>query len=443
MGYARSQRAFGVTFSVIAASAAIAVPAMADVRVYTKIADLGTPVPGGTGNFTSFPSAQVSQGNIVFGGLGGASQRGLYRFNPIASSLSTIVNEATVLPTGPSALTYNLSPTLSFAVFGPDVSFVANAGIPSSEIVTTQGAGGGLRSMVDGLAAPINPISMDAQHVMHAAAVPPGPGTGFAVRNFDGSTASTFGGGPFTSINRFIARAGGAAFHSNRVLTGTRGGYSLYTPSFHFDFSDGGGIPAMQPSSFLLPGQATGTVFSAPGISGAPLFSVDDARNVAFRATAVDGSFNPVFTGIYARPFGSTGSTLQVVADTNTIVPTFDGTSKFAVFDSVAIDGLTVAFIGGPGANARGIYAASGGGALSEIISPGDVLDGKTIQTLKFSDDRALSGDQLVFTANFTDGSTGLFLAQVPEPGALFGLVAGAWTLGSRRRRLRGCQKAV
>jgi hypothetical protein len=50
--------------------------------------------------------------------------------------------------------------------------------------------------------------------------------------------------------------------------------------------------------------------------------------------------------------------------------------------------------------------------------------------------DRPLSGNDLVFTAGFSDGSTGLYLAELPEPSAalLIGLL-GIPALVHRRRR--------
>jgi hypothetical protein len=106
-----------------------------------------------------------------------------------------------------------------------------------------------------------------------------------------------------------------------------------------------------------------------------------------------------------------------------------------ASFDNLALDGNIIAFIGGPSAGPSGIFVAAGN-TLTEIVSAGDTLDGKTVSSLSFSGDRPLSGDQLVFTANFTDGSMGLFLASVPEPGfATIALLAVG--IASRRRRRR------
>jgi hypothetical protein len=69
---------------------------------------------------------------------------------------------------------------------------------------------------------------------------------------------------------------------------------------------------------------------------------------------------------------------------------------------------------------------------MAEVISVGDMLDGKTVSALSFSGDRPLWGDDLVFTAEFSDGSKGLFLTQVPEPAAMV-LLAGAALFISRR----------
>jgi hypothetical protein len=129
------------SLALLATSAIAAPPATADVRVYTKIADLNTPIPGGTGNFTALTPVQVSQGDIVFGGIGSSSQRGLYRFNPADGTRTTVVDATTPLPQPVGLGTFALPPAipnLHFSVLGNDVSFLANSGLGgAAEIVTT------------------------------------------------------------------------------------------------------------------------------------------------------------------------------------------------------------------------------------------------------------------------------------------------------------------
>jgi hypothetical protein len=432
----------GTCFFVLAVAGALAPVAGADVRTYAKIADLNTAIPDGTGNFAALSPAQVSMGNVIFVGsnLSAGWRNGIYRYDPATGTRTKIVDRNTVLPSGDPSIAgiQSSDPShLGVSVFGPDVSFIAWYALDRAQVITTRGGLHTVTSKMLGEFGPSAPTSMDAQGIAFGrtdATTAPNFIPGFSRSTDDGvRTQPTFQ----LPVLRFIARDGAVAYTTNRKLAGTTGAYSLITPSFNFDFSDGGGNPAIQPSTFLLPGQTTGTVFSGPVGSGQPKFSVDDHRNVVFRASATDAAFNnAVSTGIYLRPAGSTGSFLQTIADTNTIIPSFDGITRFGAFDNVAIDGGVVAFIGSPDNSTQGGIFAASGGSIIEVISPGDTLDGRTVASLSFSDDRPLSGRDLVFTANFSDGSTGLFLAAVPEPEvaglAAIGLIAAAASRGRR-----------
>jgi len=412
--------------------------AIADSRNYTKIVDQGSSIPNGTGNFSAFTVPQVNQGDIVFAGGGTGGQRGIYRFDPATGILSTIVDATTDLPKSP-ILTGPVLPTninsIGVTVFGPDIGFIGNFAPSSTEVITTRG---GLRQVIGSPASlpfgPGVPVSMDAQGFafsnIQTFSVPGGPQTYTVYARVSDSGVLSLASSS-SNVPHYIARDGLVGYYFNRRIAGTLGAYSLVTPSFQFDFSNGGGPPSAQPSSFLLPGQSSGTVFGGVGVLGAPIFSADDQRNVALVATAVDTSLNPLFSGIYTHPNG-TGSVLQTVVDTNTLIPSFNGTTKFNSFGGVAIDGSVIVFIGG-GNGTSGIFAASNG-SLFEVISNGDTLSGKTISSLSFSGDRPLSGDQFVFSASFTDGSTGLYLAELPEPSAMTLLAIGSLSIFRYRR---------
>jgi hypothetical protein len=415
------------------AALALAAPLVnADTRLFPKIADQNTPVPGGLSNFTAYTQPQVSGGNIVFAGSGTNDASGIYRFDPQANALSIVIDPNTALPGG-EQLAGSVT-GVGLSVYGPDVSFVAYApDIPDRRLITTRG---GLHIVTTNVSVPPfgpgTPTSTDAKGYAfgenyEVTLQTPVLMSGFASANNAGAVSLT---PPSLPILHFITRDGQVGYSSNRRFVGTTGQYEFVAPGFGQIFSDGGGIPSQQQVGVLLPGQSSGYVFSAsaPGSVG-PLFSVDDNRNVAFRAAAVDLALQPLFSGIYVHPSG--GQTQAVVTD-STIIPGFDGTTKFSSFSNLAIDGPVVAFIGA-GGSTSGIFAASGG-SLVEIISNGDTLDGRTVTSLNFSDDRPLSGNQLVFTAGFSDGSNGLFLAQVPEPSTIAVLVLTAVPLLSRRR---------
>jgi len=152
---------------------------------------------------------------------------------------------------------------------------------------------------------------------------------------------------------------------------------------------------------------------------------------VAFAGTGSGGQF-----GVYTGPVG--GGALTRVADTSTAVP--GGSAHFTSFGVVDVSGSVVAFTGfGPG-SPSGIYVEdTAGGALAKLLAVGDTLDGKTVSNLYFND--GLEGSNVAFTAQFTDGSQGIYVGHVspvPEPSSLLLVAAaGSLTLLARRRRRR------
>lgn len=114
--------------------------------------------------------------------------------------------------------------------------------------------------------------------------------------------------------------------------------------------------------------------------------------------------------GIYLQ----NGSSLSVIADTNTPIP--DGTGNFSgfMYNPPAIDNSNVAFMGYGSNSQAGIYTTLGG-TLSKVIDINDTLDGKTFRPFSFSSAsigyQGLSGNQLAFLAEFTDGSQAIYIA--------------------------------
>jgi len=134
-----------------------------------------------------------------------------------------------------------------------------------------------------------------------------------------------------------------------------------------------------------------------------------DRGNVAFQGSG--SSFGQ--QGIYTDIGG-----LGVVADTSTAIP--GGSGNFVSTNRPSLDGGDVAFkgFGSIGTSGdHGIYTDIGG-SLMKVVDLSDMLDGKTLSFLS-SGGEALSGNQIAFFAQFTDGSKGIYVATaVPEPSA-------------------------
>jgi hypothetical protein len=159
---------------------------------------------------------------------------------------------------------------------------------------------------------------MDAVKVAYGHAVTsPGVGLGFAAVKYDNTNS---GGAIFDRvIPKFQARGSGdVAFSSNYKIVGTTGPHYISSPVGGFTFADWGGPP--QPSP-LLPGESSGFTLSG----GSPVFSYD-GTSLAFRAAASSNGLNATRTGIFAT---AVGVPLHAVVDTNTIVPTLDGSTKW------------------------------------------------------------------------------------------------------------------
>jgi hypothetical protein len=125
--------------------------------------------------------------------------------------------------------------------------------------------------------------------------------------------------------------------------------------------------------------------------------SLDDG-NVVFRG------FGSSERGIYIK---EVGGTLKVVVDNNTPIP--GGTGNFTFFNNPSLDAGNVAFEAFSSNSELGIYTTLGG-SLRKVIAPNDSLDGKIIGIVSIGPE-ALSGNRIAFTAGFTDGSGGIYIA--------------------------------
>jgi hypothetical protein len=137
--------------------------------------------------------------------------------------------------------------------------------------------------------------------------------------------------------------------------------------------------------------------------------------------------------GIYAE----IGGMLIRIADSETLIPgraeTFAGFT--AQHQELSIHGETVAFYASASSGPSGIYVHRDG-QLHKVAEVGDLLDGRTVSGFGFGP-RGLSGDALAFNASFEDGTYGVFLATIPEPGTGLLLGVGLLALGVSGRTAR------
>ena len=198
------------------------------------------------------------------------------------------------------------------------------------------------------------------------------------------------GTGKFTSFGDPSLSGNLVAF----VGIGGNGENGIYTKNIY--------IRGIRPLGFIvdintaIPG-GTGNFkgFDAPSLSG---------NKVAFLGSDSNG-----LQGIYT---GEIGDEPNIVADTSTPIP--GGTGKFTSFENPSLSGNWVAFLDVDG-NSRGIYVDRldvDQNSMLKIIATSDVLDGKTITGLSFGHE-GLSEDKLAFVASFSDGSSGIYKAEI------------------------------
>ena len=108
--------------------------------------------------------------------------------------------------------------------------------------------------------------------------------------------------------------------------------------------------------------------------------------------------------------FTNIGGTQAAVATVNDVVP---GTAvNFTSFLNPSIDGEYVVFRGRTDSIADAIYSNIGG-SLNKVIGVGDALDGQRTTHVNLKPADAFSGGKIAFRARLTDGTYGIFIAEV------------------------------
>ena len=414
-------------------------PAAAETRDFLRIVSVDTPIPGGIGNFATWIGA-TSLGNIVFAGAGADSQRGIYQFDRAARTIAPIVDSNTSPPAYPR-LKDNLPQNISnfgLSVYGPDVSFVAPDIVNNRNTISVFTTRGGLHRVnyapSGATTFPSGPTSLDATgvafHVSYSSDRPyPRLANDVDAVLDDGTLVYGYRYGDVQDFRR----VGGSVYTAGLGMTvGTLGPQYVQGPGFSMNYSYG----ALIPGNVQLPGESGRWVSTYLD----PTWSVDDRTTVFEAASSATANGAITRLGLFSA---TGGSPLQVVADNNTIIPGRDNVTTFGGFGGAVVDGGVIVFEGGPTATLNGTSTGplgifvKAGGSLYELVAEGDTLDGRTISRLFFNKDRAFSGSDFVFTASFTDGSSGLYLASVPEPGFAFIAATVAFPLLARGRRHR------
>ena len=358
-----------------------------------KIADLNTPIPGGSGNFTGFTGTgghpgdpMISGKNVVFWGMGANGQQGIYAFpaDPIfPTDPMKIADLNTPVPGG------NLG---NFTGFTPNSEWPTDPMISGNRIAFFAGSAGGqgiYSATLDGA------ITTIADRTMHA------PGTvnkHFTIFDFTQPNPSISG-----KDVAFAAYSDDGSGDNN-----TDGVY----------LSSDGVISRVADTTITLPGGAGYSYgFHAyPAIDSSPGVPQVSSGNVLFWAAASVGR-QGLFVKYPQDPIFPVDP-MRVVADTQTPIP--GGSGNFTGFSAMSLGGDAVAFVGLGDSGQQGIYISHPidpifpTDPMYKVLDLNDTLDGKTITGLNLSR-TGLDRDHnlLAFGATFSDGTQGLYTLNV------------------------------
>ncbi|HEV8544123.1 MAG TPA: choice-of-anchor R domain-containing protein, partial [Verrucomicrobiae bacterium] len=226
---------------------AVAVPTGSQAGLPIPIADNATPLPGGSGNFTAFPSAPTVSGNsVAFIANGPDGQQGLYK---------------AVLPTAGQSASLTAAADTSTAIPGGSGNFTA-FGTDQEHPVAPAMQGDRLAFVGSGSA---------SQQGIYTIGVSAPPQAGPA-RLADSSTAIPGGTGNFASFGAVSISDTDVAFLAN----GANGQQGIYAAT-----SESGPFKVIDLHDKIAGKSIAGLNFSRTGLSGDP---------ITFQATFTDGS---------------------------------------------------------------------------------------------------------------------------------------------------------
>ncbi len=399
---------------------------------FTRIANLSTPVPGGSGTFTDFYAPGVDAGGITFWGrrMVGSTvvSEGVYRRSGL--TLSRVADLTTALPaprTG-NFPNFDLRPTVG----GGTVALTDEAGWQGGGGGVYTSTGSGLTRVTD-VTDPVpnaptlswgnfRGVSVDGSTGGYVASTFSSPGSAWFAYGWNGQTRTVLaqdgGAQPHNADGTFNSFAPVTSTSGGRVLFEGVGGGVLGQEGVYTASVNGGPLTVVADRTTPVPGHPTASFGSFIG-NGDHLDL--DGPNAAFLAQ-YSGSNIGVYTNL--------GGAVRKVIDSQTLIP--GRTDTFTSFDTVSISGNKIAFFGGNG-NYFGLYAEVGG-VLQKVLARGDPIDGRAAGDF-YIGNSALYGDTLVFTMGFADGTRAVYSAQyAPGPGG-WAVLMGAGVMARRHRR--------
>ncbi len=370
---------------------------------FTKVADTATGIPGGSGNFTGFGEPSLVGDDLAFGGSGNSSQGGIY--TRIGGTLDVLVDKTTTFP-GTSDFVFAGRPSFD----GTNVAFFANG-------CTATGSSCPSAGILSNIGGALGVVAKNGDPI---------PGGGTLDFNFD--TPSTDSGNVAFWTARFVIGGGNQEWILKSVggTLSVVASFTTQVPGTLDPFEDLERRPAMSGTNVAFQGRSpfggVSGIFSDTGGTLGPIATnVTTSANTFEDRLSMEGSTVALVT---QNPLGQrgvftgSGGALTTIAIESTGIP--GGSGNFTEFSTPSLDSGKVAFIGEGATNQKGIYTNLTG-TLEKVIAKGDPLDLKTVDDVRFGVE-GLSGDQVAFRVNFTDGSSGIYVATLdggggPGPG--------------------------
>jgi hypothetical protein len=403
--------------------AALALPSSAAgvAMTFQKIADTSTPIPGGSGTFTRFDAPAALNVHGYFLAYGSNGQAGIYAAHESAQ-LSLVADRNTPVPGGSGNFEQFGHPTPGGAFtasgggrVGVYRRAVSTPGVPIAGVVrvaddTTAAPGGGTFTQFG-----LPSSDWISSPVTFRAVTTTGIGAYHAPRNGPITTVAKVGdSAPGITIAELSDPEISPGYGVTGLATGTDGVRWLYTSSGAGALNFLGNVPpidVMDQMSFGRTG-GFGYIGENDGVKGVYYFDRYPEHNF---------------------PWAKVGD------------PIPGGVGGFTDFDSLSvtdrnlgIPSAILSFRGHGPAGQVGIYWSDGRFHVDELIARGDMLDGKVIDDLGLAPDN-MEDILLSFRATFTDGSSAIYLATVPEPSASW-LAAVALMRFACRRRSRSAR---
>lgn len=369
---------------------------------FTRIADTGTPLPGGTATFTDFGRVSLSGRNVAFEGSGIYGQKGIYA--SLGQGLFRIADKTTQRPGGVGFITEPLFPKIS----GSSIVFVsADEGIYKYSAGTLEPVADRSTSIPGG-SGPFTRFWWPSISGDEVAFI--GHGTGSTLLGIYKSVGGTVSS--VASLNTPVpplntesysnlwdcALSGGnLAFRGAGAGSGKSGVYAHLKSAILRIADENTPIPD---GTRNYRGLSVSAGFPTVAISG---------DNIAFEETDSSNGQSAIYAIIEGQP--------TTVVNTGTVIPGGNTTFRWVFAPSISQDSV---FFVGMKDTRNGLYMYRGG-TFSKIIAPGDQLDGRTVwsvspwqsasrETVMYSH-REFDGYVVAFSVDFSGGNKALYLA--------------------------------